>query len=255
MEGNEMNVFVHTHSEDSEREENSASENLSRHSKSGFRHFVEESTLRNISLDELEELSDAGCSSGVDGNIRRASSSVSSEQPVRFALILEWHDNYLNKPEGLLRVALLVCSIISLGFISSAGDNEVDVLDMPFSSSVRAHIFVTVFAILMGSAFLILGISTLVDSFPLYWNVYDAALHGSLCSLFIFTSAMLLHAENHFRHNEPPITEWTKVQMSLSAVFGFLCTIICVLLVFIRACASKAPTVPEDIMLTSLRSS
>lgn len=108
MEGNEMNVFVHTHSEGNERDENSVSENIMRHNKSGFRHFVEESTLRNISLDELEELSDAGCSSGADGNIRRTPSSVSSEQAVRFAVILEWQNNYFSKPEGMLRLALLV---------------------------------------------------------------------------------------------------------------------------------------------------
>lgn len=108
MEGNELNVFVHAQSEDAEKDENSSSENITRHNKTGFRHFVEESTLRNISLDELEELSDAGCSSGADGNIRRTPSSVSSEQPVRFALIFQFNSNYLNKPEGMLRLALLV---------------------------------------------------------------------------------------------------------------------------------------------------
>lgn len=108
MEGNELNVFVHSHSEESERDENSVSESITRHNKTGFRHFVEESTLRNISLDELEELSDAGCSSAIDGNIRRTPSSVSSEQGVRFAIILEWNSNYFNKPEGMLRLAFLV---------------------------------------------------------------------------------------------------------------------------------------------------
>lgn len=108
MEGNELNVFVHSHSEESERDENSVSESITRHNKTGFRHFVEESTLRNISLDELEELSDAGCSSAIDRNIRRTPSSVSSEQGVRFAIILEWNSNYFNKPEGMLRLAFLV---------------------------------------------------------------------------------------------------------------------------------------------------
>lgn len=64
-----------------------------------------------------------------------------------------------------------MCSVISLGCISSAGDNEIDILEMPFSSSVRAHIFVSVFAILVASAFLFIGITTVVESFPLYWNV------------------------------------------------------------------------------------
>ncbi|KFM68962.1 hypothetical protein X975_05800, partial [Stegodyphus mimosarum] len=69
---------------------------------------------------------------------------------------------------------------------------------MPFSSSVRAHIFVTVFAILVAVGFFLLGITTLVESFPIYWNIIDAALHGSLCMLYIFSSTMLLHAEHHF---------------------------------------------------------
>ena len=46
-----------------------------------------------------------------------------------------------------------------------------DILEMPLSSSVRAHIFVAVFAILVASAFLIIGITTIVESFPMYWNV------------------------------------------------------------------------------------
>ncbi|XP_054714878.1 uncharacterized protein LOC129224449 [Uloborus diversus] len=254
MEGNELNVFSHSQSDESEKDD-SLSENIVRHNKSGFRHFVEESTLRNISLDELEELSDAGCVSSVDGNIRRTPSSVSSEQAIRTAFILEWNSNYFNKPEGLLRLALLVCSAISLGCITSAGNYEIDVLDTPFSSSVRAHVFVTVFGFLVETMFFFLGVTTLVESFPLYWNIIDAALNGSLCILFIFSSAMLLHAEHHFHHNVSADSNWTKVQISLAAVFGFLCTIICVFIALIRSCASRAPAVPEDIVLTSLRSS
>lgn len=110
MEGNEMNVFNQSLSLESEKDDN-ISDNISRYNKSGFRHFVEESTLRNVSLDELEELSDQGCTSGVDGNIRRTPSSVSSEQPIHFAIILEWHSSYFNSGEGILRLALLVCAI------------------------------------------------------------------------------------------------------------------------------------------------
>lgn len=109
MEGNEMNVFAQTHTLDSEKED-STSDNISRHNKGGFRHFVEESTLRNVSLDELEELSvHSGSPSGIDGTIRRTPSIASSEPPVRFAIILEWRSRYFFSGEGMLRLAFLVC--------------------------------------------------------------------------------------------------------------------------------------------------
>lgn len=53
-----------------------------------------------------------------------------------------------------------------------------DVLEMPLSSSVRAHIFVAVFAVLVASAFLLIGITTLVESFPMYWNVIVSMLQN-----------------------------------------------------------------------------
>ncbi|GFQ82293.1 MARVEL domain-containing protein [Trichonephila clavata] len=249
-----MNVFSQSLSLESEKDD-SLSDNISRYNKGGFRHFVEESTLRNVSLDELEELSDHGCSSGIDGNIRRTPSSVSSEQPVHFAIVLEWHSSYFNTGEGILRLALLVCSTISLACVSSAGSVNADILDLPFASCVRAHIFVTVLAILITLAFFILGVTALIESFPVYWNVIDAALHGSLCALLLFSSAMLLHAEHLIHSHEPPITDWAKVQLSLGAVFGFLSTIVCLFIAIIRSCAGKTPTVTDDIVLTSLQSS
>ncbi|CAL1285680.1 unnamed protein product [Larinioides sclopetarius] len=254
MEGNEMNVFNQSLSLESEKDDN-LSDNISRYNKSGFRHFVEESTLRNVSLDELEELSDQGCASGVDGNIRRTPSSVSSEQPIHFAILLEWHSSYFSSGEGILRLALLICSTISLGCVTSAGNSNADVLDMPFASCVRAHIFVTVLVILITLAFFVLAVTAVIESFPLYWNAIDAALHGSLCALLLFSSVMLLHAEHLIHSHEPPITEWSKVQLSLSAVFGFLSTIICVFIALIRSCARKTPPASDDIILTSLRSS
>lgn len=102
-----MNVFAQTHCNG--EKEDSSNDNISRHSKGGFRHFVEESTLRNVCLDELEELSDSGCPSNMDGAIRRTPSIASSEPPVRFAIILEWHRRYFYSGEGMLRLAFLVC--------------------------------------------------------------------------------------------------------------------------------------------------
>lgn len=109
MEGNEMNVFAQTHCSDNEKEDGT-SDNISRHNKGGFRHFVEESTLRNVNLDELEELSVSdGCPSDIQGTNRRTPSIASSEPPVRFAVILEWHRRYFFSGEGMLRFAFLVC--------------------------------------------------------------------------------------------------------------------------------------------------
>ncbi|KAF8774571.1 uncharacterized protein LOC129985175 [Argiope bruennichi] len=254
MEGNEMNVFNQSLSLESEKDD-SLSDNISRYNKSGFRHFVEESTLRNVSLDELEELSDQGCVSGVDGNIRRTPSSVSSEQPIQFAIILEWHNSYFISTEGILRIALLICTMISLACVASAGNRNADVLDMPFASCVRAHIFVTVLAILINVAFSILNVTAVIGSFPLYWNAIDAAVHGSLCALLLFSSVMLLHAEHMIHTHEPPITEWSKLQLAVSAIFGILSTIVCGLLAILRSCARKIPPASDDIVLTSLRSS
>ncbi|GIY11276.1 MARVEL domain-containing protein [Caerostris extrusa] len=220
MEGNELNVFSQSHPLENEKEDNPG-DNISRYNKSGFRHFVEESTLRNVSLDELEELSEPGCPSGIHGNIRRTPSSVSSEQAIQFGIIFEWHSSYFTKAEGILRLILLSCSMVSLGCVSSAGSIEADVLLMPFSSCVRAHIFVTVLAILISLAFFVLSVSAVIESLPLHWGAIDAALHGSLCALLLFSSAMLLHAEHLVHKHEPLITDWDKVQLSLGAVFGF----------------------------------
>ncbi|XP_015918511.1 uncharacterized protein [Parasteatoda tepidariorum] len=252
MEGNEMNVFSQVNSGEVVKGDH-LTENISRQNKGVFGHFVEESTLRNVSLDELEEVSEVECVT--DGNIRRTPSSVSSEQPETVAVLVEWHNSYFRSSEGLLRICLLTCCSISLGCVTNAGEVSSDVLDMPFSSSIRAHIFVTVFGILLSLSFFILGVTSIIESFPVYWNIIDAALHGSLCALLLFTSAMLLHAEHFARNAEILISEWTKLQLSLAAVFGFLATLICVFITITRSCASKTPSIPEDIMLTSLRSS
>lgn len=110
--GNEMSVIAVTHcTSDGANDSGGGQISSASARKCSYKqHFVEESTLRNISLDELEELRDStNMDTAADNEVGRASSSASSEQsPMRPVLWLEWDSNYFKKPEGLLRLALLV---------------------------------------------------------------------------------------------------------------------------------------------------
>lgn len=222
------------------------------------KHFVEELSLRNVALDE-----DVGDSS-IDGHVC-VDKIVTSTNVVNNSnddlIILHWDWSYFRRPQGLLRVSLLACCIISMACIVTAGTSNRDVLHLPLVERIRFHIFTCAFAFLLSGSFLFLDFSSVILALPLNWNIIDGLSSCVLGIMYTASSSLLLHTEHIYQRYYPLVADWSRLQVALSAVFGFMCTLVCMFLSVLRCCGQADNKVlcgdnkpPENIMMSTVES-
>lgn len=223
-------------------------------------HFVDDSCLKNVILED-------DASTAEETNALRTDSLGTvdtSHDDRRASVVVVCDKSYICTIVGVLRIALLLCSLLSLSCLASAGTKNYDVLQLPRTDKVRFHIFVCVFTFLLTAVWMVVDNSSILHLFRFNWNIIDSVLCIIVAVLFLASSSLLIHAKYVYQSSYVTIVDWTLKLLIAAGVFGFLCAALLVTLGTIRCFQRRnggtmqwlsKSTASQDIMMSPIATS
>lgn len=190
-------------------------------------HFVDDSCLKNVVLEDEEATEET--------NALRTDSlgTVDTTQEDR-RLTIACDKSYLFTLVGVLRLAVLLCSLVSLSCLASAGTKDYDVLQLPRTDKLRFHVFVCVFTFLLTAVWIVVDNSSVLHLFRFNWNIIDTLLCIIVAVVFIISSSLLIHTKYVYQSTYVTIIEWTLKLLVVAGAFGFLCASLLTTLAAVR---------------------
>ncbi|XP_064466569.1 uncharacterized protein LOC135377808 isoform X2 [Ornithodoros turicata] len=191
-------------------------------------HFVDDSCLKNVVLED-----DASATEETNALRTDSLGTVDTTHEERRVIVV-CDKSYIFTIVGVLRTALLLCSLLSLSCLASAGTKDYDVLQLPRTDKLRFHVFVCVFTFLLTAVWIVVDNSSVLHLFRFNWNIIDTVLCIIVAVVFVISSSLLIHTKYVYQSSYVTIIERTLKLLVVAGVFGFLCAALLTTLAVIR---------------------
>ncbi|XP_067003159.1 uncharacterized protein [Anabrus simplex] len=162
-------------------------------------------------------------------------------------VILYCDETHLKSSTGVIRVLLVISSVACLACLCSSGTVKVGLFMLPLIGRLRLMMFVTVFSLLVTCLFIFLDISHIVYFFPFNWGKVNALFYVSVSVLYVISSSLIIHLIHVYHEYYSWVPKWTREQLLVTGVLGYLCAVEALLLSVITRCSSvQYSPVDED---------
>lgn len=161
-------------------------------------------------------------------------------------VVLYCDDSHLKTSTGVVRVLLVISSVACLVCLCSSGTVKVGLFMLPLVGRLRLMMFVTVFSLLVTCLFIFLDISHIVYFFPFNWGKVNGLFYVSVSMLYLISSSLVIHLIHEYHESFSWVPKWTRDQLLVAAVLGYLCALEAMLLSVLTRCGSVQYTPVDD---------
>ncbi|XP_021933260.1 uncharacterized protein LOC110836415 isoform X2 [Zootermopsis nevadensis] len=140
-------------------------------------------------------------------------------------VILYCDESHLKSSTGVVRVLLVISSVACLACLCSSGTVKAGLFMLPLIGRLRLMMFVTVFSLLVTCLFIFLDISHIVYFFPFNWGKVNAFFYVSVSVLYVIGSSLVIHLIHMYHESYSWVPKWTRDQLLVTGILGYLCAI------------------------------